>query len=157
MTSREMLDALPPMRESGGGWPGASSPAMGELRFEADLKGPSPWGDEPVMADRNLAIALSVAAVDHTRAFAAAVERYAPYAPAVSARAAAEACGQMAWICEAGIGARERVRRTVNERLRSFGDELKAVKRSPPWPAANRRCTRPSRPYGRRPSRSATR
>ena len=69
-------------------------------------------------------MALTVAAGDHARSFADAVERYAPYAPMASARATAEVCGQMAWLCEAGIGARERVRRMTNERLRSFNDEL---------------------------------
>jgi hypothetical protein len=80
---------------------------------------------------RNLAVALSVAAADHAAGFADAVERYAPYAPAVAARAAAEACGQIACLCEAHIGARDRVRRMVNERLRSFADERKVIARVP--------------------------
>jgi hypothetical protein len=130
-TLRELLEVLPAMRASAGGWPGAASPAMGELEAEAGLAGPFPWGAEPVMAARNLAVALSVAAADHTAAFANAVERYAPYAPAVAARAAAEACGQIARLCEERIGARDRVRRMVNERLRSFADERKVVARVP--------------------------
>jgi hypothetical protein len=140
-TFRELLDSLTMMRKSLGAWPGASSPAMHELRFEAELKGPLPWGDDPVVAARNLAVALSVAAADHARSFADAVERYAPYAPAVSARAAAEGCGQMAWLCQPGVGARERVRRMTNERLRSFADELKAVRRVPALAAREQQVT----------------
>jgi hypothetical protein len=140
-TFRELLGSLTMMRESLGAWPGASSPAMDELRFEVELKGPPPWGDDPVVAARNLAVALSVAAADHARSFADAVERYAPYAPAASARAAAEVCGEMAWLCQPGVGARERVRRMTNERLRSFADELKAVRRVPALAAREQQVT----------------
>jgi hypothetical protein len=126
---REIADAAEKLRTAQGLSPLANGALMAELEQENGLAGPDPWGSDPVMAARNLASTVLVAAIDYLRSFAATIQAHQPFAPFLNARGVVEACATAAYLGEQKIGARQRVRRLINERLLDMHDHMRLVRR----------------------------
>lgn len=126
--AREVADAADRIRTVQGLLPLANGSLMAELAYETDFAADEPWGNDPIMAARNLAVTAMVAAIDDLRAFASGVEAHQPFAPFLTTRGVLEACSVAAYLGEKGIGPRERVRRIMNEKLLDLHDHLRMVK-----------------------------
>lgn len=107
--------------------PLATGTLMAEIKDEKRLAAPDPWGSEPLMSARNLAELAFVGAIDHATAFSVGLRNHLIFAPAVAARATAEAAAIVQYLADVGIGPRERVRRLMNERLLSINAEILIV------------------------------
>ena len=124
---RFIADAVDRIRtdEGHGLLPGAT--LFSELEDEKKFAAEDPWGSDPIMATRGVAAMGLVAATDYLRAFGESIEVHRTYAPFLEARAVLEACAFAAYLGEQKIGARERVRRLMNERLEDHFSRARAV------------------------------
>lgn len=114
-----LLDASDGLRDRWGSLAAAESQAMAELAAEAQVRGKSPWGDDPIQAAHNLGQLLLVATDDCGRALVRLLSGGASpvYAHIVLARASLELASRAWWLFEPAIGLRLRVARGMNERI----------------------------------------
>lgn len=99
--------------------PAANSEAMAELAVQAQLAGV--WDDVPIDTALTHLCLLLTAAEDAMKALADLIvaERTPLYSHQVIMRSGLECLALAHWLGERGIGARERVRRSLNERISS--------------------------------------
>jgi hypothetical protein len=114
-----LLDASDHLRDHWGSLPAPNSQAMAELAAQGELKGNSPWEDEPAQAAHNQGQLLLFSSGDCARALVRVLsDRETPvYAHVVLARASLEHASRAWWLFEPAIGLRRRVARSMNERI----------------------------------------
>jgi hypothetical protein len=122
--------------------PTADSAAMAELAEQANYAGV--WDDTPVDTAQTHICLLLTAGEDAMRTFASAIiaERTPLYAYIPLARAGLEYLALAAWLGEPGIGVRERVRRSLNERIASAYERSRLPVGLNPEPDRQRRLLR---------------
>jgi hypothetical protein len=100
--------------------PGPGSAAMGEIAAEQNYRSRSDW-DQSITDTHGFGAATLRASSDYVRGFAELFDTdYPPlYAHLPLARAALEAAGTSAWLCELGIPVLERMKRGLCELLYS--------------------------------------
>jgi hypothetical protein len=119
--------------------PTADSAAMAELAEQSNYAGV--WDNTPVDTARTHICLLLTAGEDAMRTFASTIiaERTPLYAYIPLARAGLEYLALAAWLGEPGIGVRERVRRSLNERIASAYEQSRLPVGLNPEPDRQRR------------------
>jgi hypothetical protein len=122
--------------------PSAESAAMAELAAQANYAGV--WDDAPVDTAHTHICLLLTAGEDAMRTFASAIvaDQTPLYAYIPLARAGLEYLALAAWLGQPGIGVRERVRRSLNERIASAYEQSRLPVGLNPEPDRQRRLLR---------------
>ena len=122
--------------------PTADSAAMAELAQQANYAGV--WDDTPVDTAHTHICLLLTAGEDAMRTFASAItaDRTPLYGYVPLARAGLEYLALAAWLGEPEIGLRERVRRSLNERIASAYEQSRLPPGLNPEPGRQRRLLR---------------
>lgn len=119
--------------------PTAASEAMAELAHQHDLSGE--WDEAPVDTAITHIGLLLTAAEDSMQTLAESlVARHTPlYSHQVLVRGGLECLALAHWLAERGIGPRERVRRSLNERINSAYEQARLPRHLNPEPDRQRR------------------
>jgi hypothetical protein len=122
--------------------PTADSAAMAELADQANYAGV--WDDTPIDTAQTHICLLLTAGEDAMQTFARAIiaDTTPLYAYIPLARAGLEYLALAAWLGEPGIGVRERVRRSLNERIASAYEQSRLPAGLNPEPDRQRRLLR---------------
>jgi hypothetical protein len=115
--------------------PAAESDAMAELALQADYAGA--WDATPIDTAMGHVGLLLAAGEDAVRTFASIIVREPTplYSYVPLARAALECFALAHWLSEPGIGIKERVRRSLNERVESAYEQSRLPAELSPEPA----------------------